>query len=127
MPLYIYCCRFADLGAKVVLWDVNKKGNEAVAEEIRMKNQQAYAYQCDLSKRDDIYHVAAQVSYMYSRLNVHASCNLNMHIVNQEIFSVKIFSWPPTSMEIKRTKYFLPLNINSVRSYGHMCACVVNV
>ena len=61
----IYCCRFADLGAKVVLWDVNKKGNEAVAEEIRMKNQQAYAYQCDLSKREDIYRVAAQVSDMY--------------------------------------------------------------
>lgn len=53
--------RFADLGAKVVLWDINKQGNDAVAQEITAKSQAAFAYQCDCSKREDIYRTAAKV------------------------------------------------------------------
>ena len=53
--------RFADLGAKVVLWDINNKAIESVAEEIRARKKQVYAYQCDLSSRDEIYRVAEQV------------------------------------------------------------------
>ena len=55
-------CRFADLGAKVVLWDINKKSNDAVAKEIKDKGQSAYSYQCDCSKREEVYRVAEQVS-----------------------------------------------------------------
>lgn len=54
-------CRFAEGGASVVLWDINKDGNKAVAEEIKAKGQTACAYVCDCSKKDDIYRVAEKV------------------------------------------------------------------
>ena len=59
MPLSWY--RFAEEGACVVLWDINKAGNKAVQEEIKSKGQRAHAYTCDCSKREDIYRVAETV------------------------------------------------------------------
>ena len=52
---------FAKLGAKVVLWDVNKKGNEAVKNEIESAGGAAHAYEVDLSKREEIYEKADKV------------------------------------------------------------------
>ena len=54
--------RFAKMGAQVVLWDINKEANDAVAEEIKMKGQTAFAFHCDCSDREAIYQTAAQVS-----------------------------------------------------------------
>jgi len=54
--------KFADLGATVVLWDINKSGNDAVAEEINNKTpNKAFSYQCDCTKKDEVYRVAEQV------------------------------------------------------------------
>ena len=53
--------RFAELGAKVVVWDINKEANDGVAAEIKGKGQTAFPYQCDCSKREEIYQTAAQV------------------------------------------------------------------
>ena len=53
--------KFAALGATVVLADVNREANDAVAAEILRKGQSAHAYQCDCSKRKDVYQLAAKV------------------------------------------------------------------
>ncbi|XP_072660683.1 epidermal retinol dehydrogenase 2 [Canis lupus baileyi] len=54
--------RFARLGSVLVLWDINKEGNEDTC---RMAQEagatRVYAYTCDCSQREDIYRVAEQV------------------------------------------------------------------
>ncbi|KAM5313707.1 epidermal retinol dehydrogenase 2 [Glossophaga mutica] len=54
--------KFARLGAALVLWDVNKEGNE---ETCRMAQDEgatrAYAYTCDCSQKEEVYKVADQV------------------------------------------------------------------
>ncbi|XP_033726839.1 17-beta-hydroxysteroid dehydrogenase 13-like [Pecten maximus] len=52
---------FGRLGSKVVLWDINKSGNESVAAEIKASGGEAYPYVCDLCKTDDIKTVSARV------------------------------------------------------------------
>eukprot|EP00058_Branchiostoma_floridae_P024633 XP_002610123.1 hypothetical protein BRAFLDRAFT_89829 [Branchiostoma floridae] len=52
---------FGRLGATVVLWDINRDGNETTAEQIREEGGTARAYQCDCSKREEIQRVAQQV------------------------------------------------------------------
>lgn len=47
--------RFADLGARVVLWDVNTAGNEETARLVRERNAEVHHYTVDLSDRTQIY------------------------------------------------------------------------
>ena len=53
--------RFAALGSVVVCLDINEEANKATADEIKSKNEKAFAYTCDCSKREDIYRVAEEV------------------------------------------------------------------
>ena len=54
--------KFARLGATIVLWDINKSANDAVAEEINCKTpNKAFPYQCDCTKKEEVYKVAEQV------------------------------------------------------------------
>ena len=53
--------KFAKLGCKLVLVDVNSKANEETALEIKSDGGLAYPFTCDLSKREDIYRVADEV------------------------------------------------------------------
>lgn len=53
--------KLAKLGAIVVVWDVDEKNNEQTKNEIVADGGKAYAYKCDLTKKDDIYRVAQQV------------------------------------------------------------------
>lgn len=62
------CFRFAEEGARVVLWDINKDGNKAVAEEIKAKGKTAHAFTCDCSKREDIYQVADKVNRLIAHM-----------------------------------------------------------
>ncbi|CAG2218637.1 SDR16C5 [Mytilus edulis] len=52
--------RFARLGCRLVLWDVNDKGNEETAKQIKALGAYVKTYKIDLSNRDDIYSVAAK-------------------------------------------------------------------
>ncbi|XP_048728483.2 estradiol 17-beta-dehydrogenase 11-like [Ostrea edulis] len=52
---------FGRLGARVVIWDINKRTNDATAEEIKRNGGTAYAYVCDLTKTDDIRTTADKV------------------------------------------------------------------
>ena len=70
--------RFAKLGAKLVLWDINKEANEAVAEEIKELGRTAHPYVCDCSKREEIYRVAEQVT-LHALRNMHV--NKIVHVV----------------------------------------------
>lgn len=49
------------LGARLVLWDINKTNNERVAAEIKERGGTATAYVCDVSKIEDIKDVSAKV------------------------------------------------------------------
>ena len=57
--------RFAKLGAKVVLWDINREGNEAVLEEIKSGGGMGYAYKVDCSKREEISEAADKVFLIF--------------------------------------------------------------
>jgi all-trans-retinol dehydrogenase (NAD+) len=53
--------RFAKLGCKLVLWDINSEANEQTAAEVRQLNAEAFPYTCDLSKSDAVYRTANEV------------------------------------------------------------------
>ncbi|XP_060069975.1 estradiol 17-beta-dehydrogenase 11-like [Ylistrum balloti] len=52
---------FGRMGCRVVLWDVNKSGNDSVAAEIKAAGGEAHPFVCDLCKTEDIKTVSAQV------------------------------------------------------------------
>ncbi|CAF2908571.1 unnamed protein product [Rotaria sp. Silwood2] len=55
--------RLASLGATVVLWDVNEKGNEETKQQIldKCSDAKVYSMKVDLCNREDIYRVAQKV------------------------------------------------------------------
>lgn len=53
--------RFADLGAVLVLWDVDEKLNTETKQIIDCSGGKSYAYTVDLSNRDQIYECARRV------------------------------------------------------------------
>ena len=55
--------RYASLGATVVCWDLNQVSNQETVNEIKSKHQtiEAYAYECDVSKREEVFSVAEKV------------------------------------------------------------------
>ena len=53
--------RFAQLGCRLVLWDVNKSGNEETASQCRKFGATTKCYEINLCNREDIYKVADQV------------------------------------------------------------------
>lgn len=56
--------KFAHLGAVLVLWDINKEGNEETCKMARDAGAtRAYAYTCDCSRKEDVYRVADQVNF----------------------------------------------------------------
>lgn len=56
--------KFARLGAVLVLWDINKEGNEETCNMARDAGAtRAYAYTCDCSRKEEVYRVADQVNF----------------------------------------------------------------
>ena len=53
--------KFAALGSKLVLWDVNSVGNDETAELVAQLGAQVFTYRVDLSDREDIYRTASKV------------------------------------------------------------------
>ncbi|KAL6436710.1 hypothetical protein ACFW04_004860 [Cataglyphis niger] len=54
--------RYASLGATVICWDLNQQANEETLNEIKKTGSNAvYAYQCDVSKREQVLSVAERV------------------------------------------------------------------
>jgi all-trans-retinol dehydrogenase (NAD+) len=53
--------RFASLGCKTVLWDINAKDNEETASQIRESGGVCHTYKCDVSDRETVYRTADKV------------------------------------------------------------------
>ena len=53
--------KFAKLGCRLVLWDINKAGNEETAALCRKAGTTARCYEINLCNREEIYKVADQV------------------------------------------------------------------
>ncbi|XP_032152029.1 epidermal retinol dehydrogenase 2 isoform X2 [Sapajus apella] len=54
--------RFARLGSVLVLWDINKNGNEETRKMAREAGAtRVHAYTCDCSRKEEVYRVADQV------------------------------------------------------------------
>nr|CAH0113315.1 unnamed protein product [Daphnia galeata] len=58
------------LGCKVVCWDVAKQANEETARLIKMSKGQVYAYQVDLTKREEIYRAADRVKQEVGKVTI---------------------------------------------------------
>ncbi|CAI9720612.1 epidermal retinol dehydrogenase 2-like [Octopus vulgaris] len=54
--------RFAKLGCRMVLWDVNVPGNDATAKAIKELGGSCYQYKVDLGNKDEIYETARKVN-----------------------------------------------------------------
>ena len=53
--------RFAELGCRLVLWDINGESIEAAALECRKFGVEVKTYTCDISERENVYTVAKKV------------------------------------------------------------------
>lgn len=53
--------KFAALGARIVIWDINPKALSDVETEFKASNYDISTYVCDVSKRETVYQVADQV------------------------------------------------------------------
>ena len=107
--------KFAKLGATVVLWDINKSANDAVAEEINSKTpNKAFSYECDCSKREEVYRVAEQVKKDVG--------DVTILINNAGVVSGKKF------MDLPDDKIELTYKVNSIAhfwvNYGVCESCI---
>lgn len=62
--------RFAKLGSKLVLWDVNQKGNEETKNMVQELGAEVYAYTCDITRREEVYRLAKQVKDEAGNVNI---------------------------------------------------------
>ena len=60
--------KLAKLGATLVLWDIDEAANNQTQSEIERDGGKAYAFKCDLSKKDEIYKLALEVLSFYLQL-----------------------------------------------------------
>lgn len=55
--------QFARLGSVLILWDINKEGNEETCQlALNAGAMKVHAYTCDCSRREEVYKVADQVN-----------------------------------------------------------------
>lgn len=65
-----FALRFAEEGAKLLLPDINLKGAESVAKEIRAKGGNVAAMEADLSKEEDTRKMAKEAMRQYGRVDI---------------------------------------------------------
>ncbi|KZC05489.1 PREDICTED: estradiol 17-beta-dehydrogenase 11-like [Dufourea novaeangliae] len=62
--------RLANLGAIVVIWDVNKEGTEETVKLVQAAGGTCYGYVCDLCDREDVYKKAAVVKEEIGKVTI---------------------------------------------------------
>lgn len=62
--------RLANLGAIVVVWDINKNGVEETVKLVRAAGGTCYGYVCDLCDREDVYKKAAQLKEEVGKVSI---------------------------------------------------------
>ncbi|XP_054835697.1 retinol dehydrogenase 10-like [Eublepharis macularius] len=118
---HLLALEFAKRGATLVLWDVDSEGNENTAREARELGVRAYAYTCDVSRREEVYAIAEKVKRDVGEVTILVN---NASIITQK----PILQFPDELLErTMRTnchahfwtvKAFLPQMIQS--GHGHI-------
>lgn len=62
--------RFANEGAKVIIWDINEKGGEETARMIREKGGEAMFFRVDIRSSEDIRKAVKEVEKVYGRVDI---------------------------------------------------------
>ncbi|XP_011874885.1 PREDICTED: short-chain dehydrogenase/reductase family 16C member 6-like [Vollenhovia emeryi] len=115
--------QYACLDAKVVCLDVNKQTNEETAKEIKIMGKNAYTYQCDVTKREDVFAVAKKVKEEIGNVTILVNnagimpCRTLFDYTPDEItrmFNVNVLA------HFWTLQAFLPSMIE--RNYGHVVA-----
>jgi len=57
--------RFARLGCKLVLWDINSEATNEVAAKLCELEVEVHTYVCDVANNDSVYRTANKVSVLY--------------------------------------------------------------
>jgi len=53
--------KFARLGCRLVLWDINSESIEQAATELKQLDAEVHTYACDVANSDSVYHAASKV------------------------------------------------------------------
>ncbi|XP_045181114.1 protein dhs-3-like [Mercenaria mercenaria] len=113
--------RFAKLKCRLVLWDVNQKGNEETLSMCREYGVTAKAYKIDLCDRDDVFNVANKVKEEVGQIDILVN---NAGIVTGKKFLDCSDTMIQKTMEVNTmahfwtVKSFLPDMIK--RNHGHI-------
>ncbi|XP_039962228.1 estradiol 17-beta-dehydrogenase 11-like [Bactrocera tryoni] len=62
--------QYSALGAKLICWDVNEEANQQTVKDIKAYGGEAYAYTCDVTKRDAINALAEKVRQEHGFINI---------------------------------------------------------
>lgn len=62
--------RFAKLGARLVLWDIDRNGNEETARLIKAAGGDAWAFTCNVADSKTVYETAAKVKETVGRVDI---------------------------------------------------------
>lgn len=52
------CLKFAEMGARVVTWDINSAGNQETVEMLKAKGYEGFAFTVNMANKDEIYEAA---------------------------------------------------------------------
>jgi len=63
--------RFARLGCKLILWDINSEWINKVAAELRQLDVEVHTYTCDVANSDSVYQTANKVCIVYTFMTVY--------------------------------------------------------
>jgi len=66
----LLCERFAKLGCKVVVWDINQKAVEDTVSLVKAQGGEAYPYICDITNREEVYKTAEDVKRKVGKVNI---------------------------------------------------------
>ncbi|XP_012524886.1 17-beta-hydroxysteroid dehydrogenase 13 [Monomorium pharaonis] len=115
--------QYACLGATIVCLDINKQANEETVKEIKTINKNAYAYQCDVTRREDVFAVAKKVKEEVGDVTILVNnagimpCHVLLdHTINEivQLFNVNVLA------HFWILQAFLPSMIE--KNYGHIVA-----
>ncbi|XP_005108793.2 protein dhs-3 [Aplysia californica] len=113
--------KFAEMGCRLVIWDINEEGNLETARQIEAKGSKVKAYTVDLSNKESIYETAAKVKADVGNVDVLVN---NAGIVTGRKFLDCPDGLVEKTMEVNTnahfwtTKSFLPEMME--RNHGHI-------
>ncbi len=65
-----HCLALADAGAKVIVSDISNSESELVVDEIRERGGEAYAIECDISKKEEVDNLIKKTKEIYERIDI---------------------------------------------------------